>query len=161
MKPVLLKLSASELSPEDHTAMPLEDFSGYELELQETIMQLNSELEADSDSSSSLEEDIPDQCVAENSLLVAYSSNLFSSETDSSEEEEAAVGQLQFPEEGPSAPTQEDINQGAGCGVVLPASGCAYQFDDYVSLLQKAVHELASLSDILVGMHMPYRSYWI
>lgn len=136
MKPVVFK--CEELPPDStDTVMPLEYFSAYELELQETILQLNSELEGNSDSSYSEDDDQNDADHAETS--VSLSDRLSSSEDSVWEACEGEDGQVQSLE----APTSQQASPG-----VLPTKA----FDDYESLLQKAVHELTSLSDVLVGM---------
>lgn len=145
MKPVVLKPSpADEPLADEDAVLSLEYFAGYELELQETILQLNSELEGSfSSEEEEEEEDSLDQHVAETSLA----DSLSCSEADSVEEAplgEATLGQLESPED----PAQEAMNQRV---VLSSTNGCAYEFDDYELLLQKAVHDLASLSDVLVG----------
>ena len=154
MKPEVLKPAASELNSEEEDAvMPLEYFADYELELQETILQLNSELEGDSDDSfSSKEEDGTGSQSAVESSCVANSGSC-SSETDSGDEEDnmVFVHQLQSPRSGvqdTSVPTQECIDQSGGS----PYNENAQEFDDYQLLLQNAVHELTSLSHVLVGL---------
>lgn len=154
MKPEVLKPAASELTSEEDAVMPLEYFAGYELELQETILQLNSELEGDSDDSfSSKEEDEVEtgvQSVAESSCCVASCS-----ETDSGEEDMVfRQVELQSPRNGvqdTSVPTQECMDLQSDDKMVPSVSEGGQEFDDYELLLQNAVHELTSLSHVLVG----------
>jgi hypothetical protein len=135
MKPEILKPSLIADPPEEiTTVMPLEDFAEYELELQETILQLNSEL-------------------VETQGLGGEGSTHDPgglSEADSDDEEDDAILQSSedgiqnsVPAEGSSASSHEDV--------VVPADDSVVKFDAYELLLQRAVHELASLSDILVG----------
>ena len=139
MKPVVFK--CEELPPDNtDTVMPLEYFSAYELELQETILQLNSELEG-SDSSYS-EDDQNNEEHAETG--VGLSDRLSSCSEDSVWEScEGENGQIQSLE----VQSSQQSSQQASLGVPPTEA-----FDDYESLLQKAVHELSSLSAVLVGV---------
>jgi len=122
MKPVVMKTAAvNEPSSDEESVMPLEYFSGYELELQETILQLSSELENYGDWSSSSDED--------------ESPELSQSATDATHTDSLESSVQETPS---SADSRE-------------APDNTYEFTDYELLLEKAVHDLTSLSDVLVG----------
>ncbi len=129
-KPAVFKTTATdnELSDEG-SVMPLEYFAAYELELQETILQLNSELDGDSETSDCEEDDsFMNGCL--------HGDKLSDSESSSSEELET-VNQVH---EISSNVHQQECDEGVN------------EFGDCELSLQNAVHELASLSDVLVSM---------
>ena len=145
MKPVVLKSAADSeeaLVSDGDSVMPLEYFSSYELELQETILQLNSQLEDDSDSSSDEEDSEGCGAADQETLSLARTDSCSCSESSVYEETEepleASHGQVQFQKCSPQlcAAAEEEV--------VVPNG----QFDEFESSLQKAVRELTSL---LVG----------
>lgn len=122
-KPTVFKSAIDNEPSGEDSVMPLEYFATYELELQETILQLNSELDRDSQDSD-FEED--DAFVSESQCDDRPSD----SESSSTEELETFTTSLGLYQQN----SDERINE----------------FGDYEQRLQNAVHELTSLSDILV-----------
>ena len=126
LKPAVFKPSVSE--PSVDSALSLEFFSSYELELQETILQLNSELADGDDSSSQSEEDEPLNSSLTETPSVA--------ECTTSREEEAVLR------------AQADLTASLQSAVEEDVGPSNLDFTNYELLVQKAVHDLDSF---LVG----------
>lgn len=126
-KPVCFKSSSN--IEDDDTIMPLEDFAAYELELQETILQLNSELVGGSDSSASEDES---SC---GSVCGSYADESEASASDLCED--VALSQMSH-------------EQQQKCNTEHETSEAQVAFSDYELKLQRAIHELTSLSDGMV-----------
>lgn len=160
LKPIVYKSSVlhEDASPDQDSVIPLEYLTAYELELQQTILQLNSELGDSSDDSSFEDSDScadtgnytshsdENQSVPQNNLV--HSSRCL--ENSSNEE---CVSEPRTPPE--QALSHECIANGQTSGDMKLLTGDAdtNEFDDYELRLKSAVHELASLSDILVGSY--------
>lgn len=134
-KPVVFKPSSELPSSDEDSVMPLEYFSGYELELQETILQLNSQLEDDSSS----EEDEEDECFAEPISLGSLSCS------DNCVEEVSKLPLESSSPDNVQHPPQHSISSTTDHDPVLPQAEVEVEFGDCEQLLQKAVHELSSL----------------
>lgn len=157
MKPVLFKSSViSEISSEEDSVMPLEYFAAYEIELQETILQLNSELGSESEEDSSSDSADGDQDSPESDSEQRNSNTLSSLDNSSHEACEEPVGtsaaQVELQEKlshehQQSAQTFGSVNFPSESPSTMLA---ANEFGDYELELQKAVHELANLSNVLV-----------
>ncbi len=140
LKPVNIKSFIDDTSAESEV-MPLEFFDTYELELQETIQELNSELErsysSDEDNNSSLEDDFEGQSSAINGALSVTLSQSDSEESFSDDEFSRSPG--------------------SKCEILGAVLQCKERTSidspiiEYELRLQEAVHELTNLSDTLVG----------
>lgn len=126
-KPTVFKSAIDNETSGEDSVMTLEYFATYELELQETILQLNSELDRDSQDSDFEEED---------AFVVSESQcdDRPSDSESSSTEELETFNEVHENSSGHQQESNERVNE----------------FGNYEQRLQNAVHELTSLSDILV-----------
>lgn len=122
-KPDVFKAVPDNEASDDDSIMPLEYFATYELELQETILQLNSELDRECGSSDDGDED--------DAFLSVSLDNNKPSDSDSSSSE-------------------EPLEASSGlCSLEHKLDG-GNEFGDYELSLKNAVLELSSLSEVLV-----------
>ena len=148
-KPVVFKHDVHLPKEDDEFIMPLEEFSAYELELQETISQLTSELEESNDLSDiSSCDSTGDSCETKSIVGEPEETSSADSCVDDVEEPEA----MSPCEETAQKHCQNHHHSSASAGVNR-------EFCDYEMKLQQAIHELTSLSDVMVSLPVVRQCY--